>query len=273
VFQPTGKIYTDQTGKFVAQSSKGNNYIMLLYDYDSNCILAQPFANRKSATLLAAYKTLHQKLTARGMRPKIQILDNECSEELKSFLQDQSIAYQLAPPGVHRRNAAERAIRTFKNHFIAGLCSLDPRFPLHLWDRLLPQAVITLNLLRGSRINPKQSAWAQYNGQFDFDRTPLGPPGCRVLVHVKPAVRETFAPHAVDGWYIGPALESYRCYKVWIWESQRERVCDTLKWHPTKVPVPMLQPIDEIRAAFKDITRAILTPPATGPTKNSRHPN
>jgi hypothetical protein len=29
--------------------------------------------------------------------------------------------FQLVPPGIYRRNAAERAIRTFKNHFIAGL--------------------------------------------------------------------------------------------------------------------------------------------------------
>jgi hypothetical protein len=69
---------------------------------------------------------------------------------LKAFMQEQAIDFQLVPPGVHRRNAAERAIRTFKNHFIAGLCSVDKDFPLHLWDRLLPQAILSLNLLRGS---------------------------------------------------------------------------------------------------------------------------
>ena len=67
----------------------------------------------------------------------------------------EGIDYQLVPPGVHRRNAAERAIRTFKNHFIAGLCSTDKNFPLHLWDQLVPQAELTLNMLRGSRLNPK----------------------------------------------------------------------------------------------------------------------
>jgi hypothetical protein len=58
------------------------------------------------------------------------------------------IDYQLVPPGTHRRNAPERAICTFKNHFIAGHCSsIDKDFPLHLWDCLVEQAVITLNLL------------------------------------------------------------------------------------------------------------------------------
>jgi len=46
MLEPTGQIYTDQTGKFVAPSSTGNNYILILYDYDSNAILAVPFKNQ-----------------------------------------------------------------------------------------------------------------------------------------------------------------------------------------------------------------------------------
>jgi hypothetical protein len=36
------QIYTEQTGRFPVVSSKGNKYIMILYDYESNAILAQP---------------------------------------------------------------------------------------------------------------------------------------------------------------------------------------------------------------------------------------
>jgi hypothetical protein len=36
-----GQIYTDQTGRFPVVSSRGNKYIMILYDYDSNAILAK----------------------------------------------------------------------------------------------------------------------------------------------------------------------------------------------------------------------------------------
>ena len=108
----------------------------------------------KSATaILNAYKTSLAILIAAGLRPRLQRLDNECSAILKQHMRDEQVGFQLVPPGVHRRNAAERAIRTFKNHFIAGLCSTDTSFPLHLWDRLLPQALLTLNVLRGSRLN------------------------------------------------------------------------------------------------------------------------
>jgi hypothetical protein len=40
------------------------------------------------------------------------------------------IDFQLMPPGLHCLNATKRAICTFKNHFIAGLCTTDPNFPL-----------------------------------------------------------------------------------------------------------------------------------------------
>jgi Reverse transcriptase (RNA-dependent DNA polymerase) len=260
MFEPTGQIYTDQTGRFVTPSSTGNNYLMVLYDYDSNSILAEPTKNKTAEAILAAYKTLHARLCAAGLRPKLQRLDNECSTLLKQFMTAEGVDYQLVPPGVHRRNAAERAIRTFKNHFIAGLCSLDKDFPLHLWDRLLPQALLTLNLLRGSRINPKLSAHAQMNGHYDFNRTPIAPPGIRVLVHEKPSARGTWAPHALDGWYVGPALDSYRCHRIWMWDTRAVRICDTITWMPTRVPMPTPSSHDVISEHLREIVNLLQKP-------------
>ena len=38
----TGKIYTDQTGRFPITSRKGNKYILVDYHYDSNTIHEEP---------------------------------------------------------------------------------------------------------------------------------------------------------------------------------------------------------------------------------------
>ena len=266
VFEPaTGQIHSDQTGKFIVASSAGNNYVLVVYDYDSNSILVAPMRSRTGPCILAAFQEIHARLVAAGLRPQLQRLDNEFSEALKSFLRDVAIDYQLVPPGIHRRNAAERAIRTFKNHFIAGLCSVDKAFPLHLWDKLLPQAELTLNLLRGSRINPRLSAHAQIHGHFDCNRTPLAPPGIRVLVHIKPKDRTTWSPHGADGWYTGPALESYRCYTVWLWDTRATRLCDTLTWFPTKVTMPLASSNDLILAGIQDIVHALKHPSAGSP--------
>ena len=265
IIEPTGQTYQDATGRFGTQSSSGNNYVLVVYDYDSNGILAIPFPNRRAESILAAYKTAHSRLCAAGCKPQLQRLDNEASPALQDYLTAEAVDYQLVPPHVHRRNAAERAIRTFKNHFIAGLCSTDPKFPLHLWDRLIPQAELTLNLLRGSRLNPRLSAWAQLHGPFDFNRTPIAPPGIRVIIHEKPSVRRSWAPHGVDGWYLGPALNSYRCYTVWASDTQAQRISDTVVWCPSKTPMPTSSSLDYIRAGIADITHALLHPSPNSP--------
>ena len=161
------------------------------------------------------------------------------------------------PPHIHRRNSAERAIQTFKNHFIAGLASTDPNFPLSNWCRLLPQAELTLNLLRHSRLNPKLSAYALLEGVFDFTRTPLAPPGTRIIVHEKPTQRCTWAPHGVDRWYIGPAMDHYQCYRVWIPSTHAERIADTIQFFPTILRTPNLSHRDATLQAAHELTHAL----------------
>jgi hypothetical protein len=218
--QITGQVFTDQTGRFPTQSSNGYNYIFCLYDYDSNYIDAVPIRNRSAESILEAYKLSFNKLKQAGLTPRLARLDNECSNILKQFLTEEEVTYQLVPPHIHRRNAAERAIRTFKNHFIAGLATCDTNFPMHLWDRLIPQALLTLNMLRGSRLNSKLSAHAQVMGQYHYTNHPLAPPGTQVMVHEKPSNRKSWAPHATEGWYVGPAMEHYRCYMVWMKDTR-----------------------------------------------------
>ena len=106
-------------------------------------------------------------------------------------MQEKNIKDQLVPPLNHRANQAERAIQTFKSHFIAILSSVDPEFPLSQWDLLLPQTNLTLNLLRSARSNPKLSAHAYLFGNHNFSKTPLAPPGTRVIAFKQPKIRNT----------------------------------------------------------------------------------
>jgi hypothetical protein len=114
--------------------------------------------SRSASEWVKAYDHIHKEVTSKGFKPRLQTLDNEASAALKNVFTTNGVEYQLVPPHCHQRNAAERAIRTFKEHFVAGLSSVDPHFPLNLWDRLLPQAEINLNLLRTSRQHPQLSA-------------------------------------------------------------------------------------------------------------------
>jgi hypothetical protein len=103
---------------------------------------------------------------------------------------------------------------------------------MHLWERLLPQAVMTLNMLRTSRINLKLSAATHIFGQYDFNRAPMEPPGTRIIAHETPSRRRTWAPHGQDGWYIGPALEHYRCYTACITKTRGNRIVEMVDFFP-----------------------------------------
>ena len=132
------------------------------------------------------------RLKTRGHVIDHQVLDNEASKEYRRHVTDiWAATYQLVPPNVHRRNIAERAICTFKAHFLSILSGIPSSFPNSVWDKLLLQTELSLNLLRQSTVAPLLSAWEDFNGPFNFDATPLGPIGCHVLIHNMPSTHES----------------------------------------------------------------------------------
>eukprot|EP00804_Cyclotella_cryptica_P010972 CCRYP_016689-RA/>CCRYP_016689-RA protein AED:0.31 eAED:0.36 QI:0/0/0/1/1/1/5/0/1039 len=166
----------------------------------SSAILVEPIKNRTDAELTRAYSTLMLRLRRAGIVPRKHVLDNEISAAMKDLIQDTyKMSLELVPPGCHRRNAAEVAIRNFKSHFLSILAGVADDFPLKLWDKLLPQTEITLNLLRQSNATPTVSAYAHLNGPFDYNKMPLAPMGCNAQVHEKTDSRGTWAFHSVDG--------------------------------------------------------------------------
>jgi hypothetical protein len=164
------------------------------------------------------------------------------------------------PPHCHRHDAAERAIRTFKEHFVAGLSSVDPAFPLHLWDRLLPQSEITLNLLRTSRLYPHLSAAAHFHGLVDYNKTVFAPPGCKIIAQEKPGTRGTWDPYGQHGYSLGPAMHHYRCQNFYISATASEWIVDTLEFFPHNYQVPQLSSADRFLMAAKYMMDALQNP-------------
>jgi hypothetical protein len=178
-----GIIATDLPGIFPTTSAQGNAYVMVLFDFDLNTINAVAIKNRKKESLIKGYNEMYEDLKKAGINPVLNRLDNETSKDLIKEIEKKGMDYQITAPGDHQLNHAERAIQTFKNHFIAVLYGADSSFPAKQWDRLIKQVVMTLNMCRPSRINPKLSAYQQVCRNFDFNKTPLAPPGCKVVVH------------------------------------------------------------------------------------------
>ena len=262
----TGTIYTDQTGKFPVQSYKGMRYIFCCYVYSLNVILVRPMKNRSDDTMISTFKNVYQYLEDRNFKPKLHVMDNECSKALQRYItHDKNTQIQFVPPNKHRVNAAERAIRTFKEHFIAGLATVDKMFPLQLWDELLEQAQDTLNMLRTARVNPRLSAYAILEGQFNFNKTPLAPPGTKALIYNEPNRRTTFGPHATDGWYTGPAKLHYRCYRFYVPSTKNFRIAQSAKLFPTHCKMPTISPKDAIQNTAQDLVDCLKNPHPQAP--------
>ena len=99
-------------------------------------------------------------------------------------------------------------------------------------------------------------------GVFDFNKTPLAPPGTRVVLHEKPSQRLSWDPHGTEGWYLGPALEHYRCYRLFVNKSKAERVTDTIDFFTEKAPMPYMTPTDVAIQATAEIIRLLHQPDA-----------
>ncbi len=141
-------MISSQTGQFPNWSLHGNKYIMVMVEMDSNAILVESKKNCKDAKMIRAYNTLLLQLKQAGIVPKKYVLDNEVSENIKNHICDTcKMNMELVPPGCHWRNAAEVAIRNFKAHFLSVLAGVANDFPPNLWDWLLPQTKITINLI------------------------------------------------------------------------------------------------------------------------------
>ncbi|KAL7474394.1 hypothetical protein ACHAW6_000368, partial [Cyclotella cf. meneghiniana] len=92
------------------------------------------------------------------------------------------------------------AIQTFKGHFISVFAGVADNFPINQWDELLPQTIVTFNLLWHSNVAPNVSAYAYHHGSFDYNCMPLAPMGCAVQFHIKPSRCKTFGnTQATDG--------------------------------------------------------------------------
>jgi hypothetical protein len=123
---------------------------------------------------------------------------------------------------------------------------------MHLWDRLLPQAEITLNLLRTSRLHPQLSAAAHFHNIVDYEKKAFAPPGCKIIAHEKPGKHH--------GYSLGPAMHHYRCQNVYISATASERIVDTLEFFPHNYQMSQLSSTDRLLMAAKDMTDALQNP-------------
>ena len=261
----TGFTAMDLAGKFPITSSRGNKYIFLWYDYDGNSIKSVPIKSREKEEQIRAYNICYEYYSLRGFVPQVIRLDNEASNALKSKIRGNNMEFQLVPPSIHRQNSAERAMRTYKEHFLSAVSTFDASCPMSLWCQFCEAIDVQLNLLRASRLHPQLSAQCHLNGEFDYSKTPMVPLGTKAIIFIPTKDRKTWDFHALEGYYLGPALDHYKCHRIHIQKTRSERISDTVQFLPTHSKMPYASSLDEAIQAIKHLVSAISNAQPTSP--------
>ena len=69
----------------------------------------------------------------------------------------------------------------------------------------------------------------------------------------------------MDGWYLGPSLDHYQCYRVWEPHTHAECIVHTISFFPKAVPLHKLTHKDAAIQAARELTHALQQPRFRGP--------
>ena len=86
--------------------------------------------SRKYSKFIRVFTDPHKHLLTRELNPAYMRLGNESSPAFQRKIKAKKTDFQLYSPVMHRRNAGEWEIITFKHNFITRLCSTDPDSPM-----------------------------------------------------------------------------------------------------------------------------------------------
>ena len=130
-------------------------------------------------------------------------------------------------------------------------------------DNLLAQTELTINLLRQATLNPRMSAWEYYNRAFDYSATPLGPLGCKIMIHNTSNTRKSWDQRGIEGFSVGPALQHYRCIQSIDGKTKALIIMDTADYLHRYLTQPHITAEDRITHAIQILTAALKDVPAS----------
>jgi hypothetical protein len=85
--------------------------------------------NNTGGELILAQAQALERMHKASIVPKHQILDNQKLAAYEEAMHPSGMIFELVPPDDHRRNTAEKAIQTFKDHFVGNLSGCAPTSP------------------------------------------------------------------------------------------------------------------------------------------------
>ena len=259
-----GWIASNQTGRLLRVSSRRNQCICVFYIYDANFIKGISIKSHHRSDLLGAYESVYKWCESRGFKPTLHRMNNETSKDVEEFIEEQNADIQYTAPGRHCA-PAERSVLTLKSCFKSTIASLPPGFLFAYWCRLLEQVNLSVNIVRPFWQNLKLSAWAEIEGEYHFDATPIAPPGSAMLMQVKPVDRTTYGLNAKKAWYLGLCLNHFQSFRGILPSTKDECISDTVKFQHHAIAMLQLTPAERMLEATRQLNDAKNQQPKRAP--------
>ena len=249
--------------KVVALPSNNSAILIVVHN---NYIALEIVHSGSGAAYAQAYGRSCDRLVAYGVQVNRAVIDNEFPIELKRELQRLAHTPHFVPPSTHRRNIAERAIQTVKHAILGARANVDSEYPVkQRLHHCLELVELVVNLVRPSASQVTISAWEAMRGPFDYSQTPFLPYGMKVTCFTPPSERDAWQDHGVIAFFERPLLNHFRCYEVYVRDTQSTRKTDSIATHPPTVHLPGSSPLDllleSIRAIEHHLASIILKPP------------
>ena len=96
---------------------------------------------------------------------------------------------------------------------------------------------------------------------FSYNHTPLGPLGCRVLIHKKTWNSNSWDYRGKEGWGCGVAEWHYRCQNVISKDTKATQVSDTVEFWHHHITQPSLTSDDRILHGVLTLTGGLKNAP------------
>ena len=112
-------------------------------------------------------------------------------------------------------------------------------------------------MLCTSRLHSHMSSFTHMDSPFDYNTTPIAPPGIKILVYETPQQHKTWDQHGIDAWYIGYCLDHYRCHKTYAPATPGKLIAHTVYFFPHDFAVPANNHQDDLARSIRYLTTAL----------------
>ena len=168
-------------------------------------------------------------IKAAGIVPKKRVLINKCSAKMKAIIR-KMCQLKILQSYCHRQTSLMLLLNISRRIFYSFLAGVDDYLPKFLWDKLLLQAELTVNLLQQANVNAKLSAHSYLCSPFEYNHFSWTMLGYAIQVHIPPDFHSSLGNRERKVWCIRCAWDHYQLHMYDNRMTKRDKVLGAVKF-------------------------------------------